>query len=160
MYSVETNLSKKSSISISSKKITISLILVYCFFAFCMSLFLIISFLPKNILNVAVSYFENETHNKVKIEQLILISFCTFLFCTLLAFIKRFLIYKKNESKPQNINIYQRELPEKLRPAHVRVLIYDGIIDSNTLASTILDLVNCGYLKLKLKIGKTYLKKK
>lgn len=56
--------------------------------------------------------------------------------------------YKKLESKPQNIDIYQRELPSKLRPAHVRLLLNDGLIDEISLSATILDLIDKGYLDI------------
>lgn len=56
--------------------------------------------------------------------------------------------YKKLESKPKNIDIYQRELPSKLRPAHVRVLLNDGLIDEISLSATILDLIDKGYLEI------------
>ncbi len=56
--------------------------------------------------------------------------------------------YKKLESKPQDIDIYQRELPSKLRPAHVRLLLNDGLIDEISLSATILDLIDKGYLDI------------
>lgn len=56
--------------------------------------------------------------------------------------------YKKLESKPKNIDIYQRELPSKLRPAHVRLLLNDGLIDEISLSATILDLIDKGYLEI------------
>ena len=56
--------------------------------------------------------------------------------------------YKITEPKPRNIDIYKRELPSKLRPAHVCMLMYDGMIDSTALAATILDLVDKGYLEI------------
>ena len=60
-------------------------------------------------------------------------------------------INRKNSQKrsiEKNIDIYNRQLPSKLTPAHVRLLINDGLIDSESLAATILDLVDRGYLKL------------
>lgn len=66
----------------------------------------------------------------------------------LIVFIKSRIVFGKLEHKPTNINIYQRELPSKLKPAHVRMLMHDGLIDSISLASTILDLIDRGYLKL------------
>ena len=53
------------------------------------------------------------------------------------------------KAKKTNLNIYQRDLPSNLRPAHVRMLVNDGEIDSISLASTILDLINRGYLGIK-----------
>lgn len=57
--------------------------------------------------------------------------------------------YRKLESKPQNINIYQREVPSDLRPAHVRLLLNDGLIDEISLSATILDLIDKGYLDIR-----------
>lgn len=57
--------------------------------------------------------------------------------------------YRKLESKPQNINIYQREVPSNLRPAHVRLLLNDGLIDEISLSATILDLIDKGYLDIR-----------
>jgi len=56
--------------------------------------------------------------------------------------------FKRLEPRKTSLNFYQRKLPSKLRPAHVRMLIRDGLIDEYTLASTILDLVDKGYLEL------------
>lgn len=54
----------------------------------------------------------------------------------------------KRGPQPKNINIYNRELPDNLTPAHARLLVYDGVVDSYTIVSTILDLINRGYLKI------------
>lgn len=56
--------------------------------------------------------------------------------------------HKRKESDPKNINIYNRELPENLTPAHTRLLVLDGTIDAKTLAATILDLIDRKYLEL------------
>ncbi len=70
--------------------------------------------------------------------------------CTILAvIIKSMLLYKKLEGKPVNINIYQRDLPSNLKPAHVRLLLNDGLIDEISLASTIVDLIDKGFLDIK-----------
>lgn len=71
------------------------------------------------------------------------------LLAVILVFFKYKLIYKKLEYKVANLNIYQRELPSKLKPAHVRMLVNDGLVDETTVATTILDLIDNGYLKLK-----------
>ena len=63
-------------------------------------------------------------------------------------YIRRKNFYKNNQPKVKNINIYNRELPANLTPAHVRILIEDGKIDSYTIASTILDLIDKGYLAI------------
>ena len=51
----------------------------------------------------------------------------------------------KKDSKPININMYNRDLPEAITPAHARLLVYDGKVDEMTLASTIMDLIDRGY---------------
>lgn len=56
--------------------------------------------------------------------------------------------HKKIESKTINTNIYQRQLPSNLRPAHVRMLLNDGKIDEKTIAATLLDLINKDYITI------------
>lgn len=63
-------------------------------------------------------------------------------------FIKHKRLFKKLEPKPRDTNIYQRELPSNLKPAHVRMLLTDGLIDSTSMASTIFDLIDRGYIEL------------
>lgn len=65
--------------------------------------------------------------------------------------IKSKLIYKNLEHKPRNINLYQRELPSNLRPAQVRLLLQDGLVDEKSLAATIVDLIDRGYLDIRRK---------
>lgn len=62
--------------------------------------------------------------------------------------IKSMLIYKKLEHKPINLDFYQRQLPSNLRPAHVRMLLNDGLIDEISLIATIVDLIDKNYLEL------------
>ena len=76
------------------------------------------------------------------------ISFLVFLAVTIILIIKSYYIHHKLIPKATNINIYERELPSNLRPAHVRLLMNDGLVDEYTLASTLLDLVDRDYLKL------------
>ena len=57
-------------------------------------------------------------------------------------------ILKTKQAQVKNLNIYNRDLPNDLTPAHVRVLTEDGVVDSYTLASTILDLIDRGYLSI------------
>ena len=78
----------------------------------------------------------------------ILIGIINFIICTIYALIRHHLFFKTKESKPVNTNIYNRNLPSNLTPAHVRLLVYDGVIDSQSIAATILDLIDRGYLKL------------
>lgn len=60
----------------------------------------------------------------------------------------------KKDSKPININMYNRDLPEAITPAHARLLVYDGKVDEMTLASTIMDLIDRGYLKIETIMNK------
>ena len=66
----------------------------------------------------------------------------------LIAFIIRLIIFKLHKSTPININLYNRELPSNLTPAHARVLITNGIVDAKSLAATILDLIDKDYLTI------------
>ena len=66
----------------------------------------------------------------------------------LLAIHTRNKIFKTTEPQVKNLNIYRRDLPSNLTPAHVKVLLEDGNIDSYTLASTILDLADKNHLKI------------
>lgn len=66
-----------------------------------------------------------------------------------LTIIKSLSLFKKIEHKPLNLNIYQREKPSNLRPAHVRLLLNDGLVDSISLSATLLDLIDRGYLAIK-----------
>lgn len=56
--------------------------------------------------------------------------------------------YKNVEPKPTNIDIYKRDLPSNLRPAHVRMLLNDGKIDEKTIAATLLDLIDKGFIEI------------
>ena len=67
----------------------------------------------------------------------------------IIVIIKSKLLYKRLEHKPININIYQRDLPSNLRPAHVRLLLNDGLIDEKSLVSTIVDLIDKGYFEIR-----------
>lgn len=71
------------------------------------------------------------------------------LLAIILVIIKNRIIYSKLEHKPLNINLYQRDLPSNLKPAHVRMLLHDGLVDEKSLAATILDLIDKGFLDIK-----------
>lgn len=77
-----------------------------------------------------------------------IIGILVFLISFILVLIKVRKLHKKLIPESTNINIYERELPSKLRPAHVRFLMTDGLVDELSLASTLLDLVDRDYLKL------------
>lgn len=91
------------------------------------------------------------SENNSKIFIAIIISIILIISCTIYAKVRKNKILKTKQAKVTNINIYKRELPNDLTPAHVRVLIEDGSIDSYTLAATILDLVDRGYLSTESK---------
>ncbi len=65
--------------------------------------------------------------------------------------LKQKIALSKHSFKPINLDLYKREIPSKLRPLHVRMLIKDGIIDEFSISCTILDLVDRGYLTLESK---------
>lgn len=79
--------------------------------------------------------------------KLIDLKFVIFLGVIFLVIIKRKILYKKLEPISTKLNIYSRDLPSKLRPAHMRFLLNDGLIDEVSMGSTIIDLVDKGYLE-------------
>lgn len=77
-----------------------------------------------------------------------IIGLIVFVISVALVLWKTYKLHKKLIPESTNVNIYERELPSKLRPAHVRFLMTDGLVDELSLASTLLDLVDRNYLKL------------
>lgn len=73
----------------------------------------------------------------------------------ILVFLRSNLVFRKLEHKPLNINLYNRELPSNLRPAQVRMLLHDGLIDKKSLAGTLLDLIDRRYLNISRTSQKT-----
>ena len=71
-----------------------------------------------------------------------------FLLTLVALFIRHKLLYLRLEKKEKQINIYQREKPSNLRPAHVRMLLKDGLVDELSVASTIADLIDRKYLEI------------
>ena len=55
-------------------------------------------------------------------------------------------VYRSLEHEPLNLDLYKRDLPSNLRPAHVRMLLNDGLVDENSLCATLLDLIDRGYI--------------
>ncbi len=78
----------------------------------------------------------------------LIIGVLVFLISFILVLVKVRKLHKKIIPKSTNIKIYERELPSNLRPAHVRFLMTDGLVDELSLASTLLDLVDNDYLRL------------
>lgn len=100
----------------------------------------VITFFTIIFLNYA-DFFEEK---KVNVLSLII----AMIIGIIIAFIKNLLFIKVNTLKPKNTNIYNRELPSNLTPAHVQVLLTKGNVDSRSLAATIFDLIDKGYLEL------------
>lgn len=84
--------------------------------------------------------------NKNKISSII--CFIIYIITVVVITIKSKTIFSRLESKPTNLNIYERELPSNLKPAHVRMLLNDGLIDEVSLYATLLDLVDRGYIEI------------
>lgn len=128
----------KTDIHISSKNIKIYFIIyVIMFFFFLFIPCLWFLFFPSP---------SNERKPDILLTLCVFISI--FMINILYIFTRRHILFKKNEAKPRNINIYNRDLPDNLTPAHARLLVSDGKIDDRTLASTILDLIDRGFLNL------------
>lgn len=134
----------KNEINISNKNIKVYFIiylLMVLFFLFIPTLWFV--FFPVTLIDQII-----EINNKISFINTFIIFISILIFNIICIFVKRYIIFKGKEASPSNINIYNRELPENLTPTHVRLLVLDGKIDSKTLASTILDLIDRGYLKL------------
>ena len=69
----------------------------------------------------------------------------------IIVYIRIKLLYKIHEGKKQNLDFYRREVPSLLRPAHVRMLLNDGEVDSYSLSATIMDLIDRGFLGIRRK---------
>ena len=63
-------------------------------------------------------------------------------------FIRHKLLYKKLIPNPKEIDIYRRDLPSKLKPAHVRMMLTDGVIDTITIVATLYDLIDNNYIEV------------
>ncbi len=77
-----------------------------------------------------------------------LLSIALFLMACLLVYIKHLFLYNRKVDKNLSPNLYNRDLPSNLRPAHVRMLLKDGIIDKISIAATLLDLIERGYIEI------------
>ncbi len=124
-------------------------VIIFLFFIFFGLIFNVIDFLGgfeeyfsfiKNINMPLYSIF-------IEPMRLFDLKFFIFILVILLVLIRKKLIYKKIEPKGSSLNIYSRELPSNLRPAHMRLLLNDGLIDEVSLGSTIVDLIDKGYLE-------------
>lgn len=134
-YGVETTNKTKSFVQISGKP-TIRAISLYIFFIAAFIFFSTFGF--------------SSVYESLKISPLTFV-IISIIVCSIVAsivLIKSNKKFKNLEGKTTRLDIYQRDLPSKLRPAHVRMLLNDGLIDSYSLACTILDLIDRGYLKI------------
>ena len=86
----------------------------------------------------------------------ILITVLIFLITLLVLFVRHKLLFRKLEKSVKNYNIYQREKPSNLRPAHVRMLLKDGLVDELSIVATIADLIDRKYLKISGEFGKFF----
>ena len=137
----------KITTSISNKSLKLDFIIYFIMILFfCFPICLWYLFFPKTINDLLDINIINV--NKPGILSTLILFISIIVLNILYIIIKRHILFKNHESKPKNINIYNRELPENLTPAHVRLLVLDGKIDAKTLASTILDLIDKGYLTL------------
>lgn len=129
---------KKINIQISGK---ISLISIISWIV--MSIFFILFAMGTDPINIVTvdNGFITSTYNKQWLIYLIVA-----IIIMIFTIIKSLSLFKKLEHNPLNLNIYQREKPSNLRPAHVRLLLNDGLVDEISLAATLLDLINRGYL--------------
>lgn len=129
---------KKTNIQISGK-ISLSGIIIWIF----MSIFFIMSAMGTDPINIVTvkNEFSTTTYNK-KWWIYIIVA----IIIMALTVIKSLSLFKKIEHKPLNLNIYQREKPSNLRPAHVRLLLNNGLVDKVSLTATLLDLIDRGYL--------------
>lgn len=132
---------KKKSINITGKptKRTIAFFLMFIGFMYLIYALLKIS---------STSIFSDIESINLIIKTTQIIGLIVPIIVTIMVFIKSKNVFKTEESSPMNINIYQRELPSKLKPAHVRMLLNDGLIDGTSVATTLLDLIDNGYLEL------------
>ena len=74
----------------------------------------------------------------------LIIDLCAYIF----VFIEHQILFFRLEKKTK-IDFYQRQLPSNLKPAHVRMLANDGLIDKVSVGITLMDLIDKGYLKIK-----------
>lgn len=77
-----------------------------------------------------------------------IIGFVIFLIAIMCVLLKYIKFNRVNTPKCTIPDLYKRELPSNLRPAHVRLLLEDGIIDEHSLSATLMDLINSDYIKL------------
>lgn len=143
---------RKSQLNISGKinKSSILFYVVVSLFIMCFSMLFITGGGEgaDNLFEVLMDFIYDKVRNSIGLGTSMAIIGVSWVVSTIIVFIKYKLTFKRLEKKTTNINIYQRELPTKLKPAHVRMLLTDGKIDAKSLASTILDLVDRKYLEI------------
>ena len=113
------------------------------------------SFDESNTTNIIIR-FQNITINAVPLIELI-IGIITIIVLLVILKHKSKSIFKNIEPKKTDINYYNRNLPSQLKPAHVRMLTNDGLIDEYSVAATILDLIDRKYLEFTRNIKKEFI---
>lgn len=96
-------------------------------------------------------YMKSKVPNDIRILITVVLPFMI----VFIYFIKNKLLYRKILPTPKEINIYHRDLPSKLKPAHVRMLLTDGVIDTITIVATLYDLIDNNYIEILSKKNKT-----
>lgn len=133
---------RKESISIAMTVIKKKTVAVHLLFMLLLFWYYIIVFFTK-MNNDAVI---NNIFGRFEIVDFFIAFIVFHLLSLLFIYIKRLSLLNKKYDNYSNI--YRRELPCNLTPAHARLLVYDGQVDARTITSTILDLIKRGYLKL------------
>lgn len=129
---------KKTNIQI-SRKLSRSSIIIWII----MCVFCVISTMGADPINVVT---KNNKFGTVTYNSKWWIYLIVAIIIMAITIFKSLSLFKKIEHKPSNLNIYQREKPSNLRPAHVRLLLNDGLVDKVSLAATLVDLIDRGYL--------------
>ncbi len=97
-----------------------------------------------SIIIIISSIIAYEDGGLERVARILIICFATLF----VSFVQYVILFRKSNIKLKQLNYYNRELPSNLRPAHVRMLLNDGLIDEVSLASTLLDLIDKGYLQI------------
>lgn len=91
------------------------------------------------------SDFSNTNQGAYHVSLLpLILDICAYFF----VFVEHIILFTRLEKKTK-IDFYQRHLPSNLRPAHVRMLMNDGLIDKVSVGTTLMDLIDRGYLTIK-----------
>ena len=103
--------------------------------------------LSKYILLILLLFWFVITYSIDSSHQFLIVNIFIFLFSLIYYKVLKSLIFSKKTDR-SNLDYYNRELPSNLKPAHVRMLLNDGLVDDMSLAAPILDLIDRGYLSI------------